>query len=219
MNNYETHEVYRGFEIQVGNPGEVMDPRECDEGLISTMICSHKRYRLGDPHDYNTDDYDGWEDLLKQIEKDYTVLFPRLIRMYDHSGIGISLNADSYPYNCPWDSGWIGYIFVDADKAKKVMGWKHLNVARRAKLLEYMLSEFKYYAAYVGDEMIDVYIPGMNYYTGPYCDDDPWLEEARMEIDGYILNQQQRHYEKVKNWIKNKVPLWARKPLIIEGMK
>ena len=37
------------------------------------------------------------------------------LRLYDHSGISMSTST-RYPYNCPWDSGWIGLIYVTQEK-------------------------------------------------------------------------------------------------------
>jgi hypothetical protein len=52
------------------NPG---DPRADDN--IAKMVCFHGRYKLGDEHDYNHNDYSGWEEMKNAIIKNEDVLY------------------------------------------------------------------------------------------------------------------------------------------------
>ena len=84
-------------------------PREWDN--LGVMICWHKRYVLGDKHQFtNPEDFKEW---LKQNK---AVVLP--LYMYDHSGIAISTNRN-YPFNDPWDSGQIGWIYATHERLKK----------------------------------------------------------------------------------------------------
>jgi hypothetical protein len=82
------------------------------------MICFHKRYDLGDKTDYKSSDFSGWIELKEQIESDYKVLMIKPLYMYDHSGITISTS----PFSCQWDSGQIGWVFVDEKQLDKMCG-------------------------------------------------------------------------------------------------
>lgn len=81
------------------------NPRSWDN--FGKMICFHKRYDLGDKHDYKSNDYSGWSELKEQIEQDNNVGIILPLYLYDHSGITISTS----PFGCQWDSGQVGWIF------------------------------------------------------------------------------------------------------------
>lgn len=53
---------------------------------------------------------------IELFEKYYYVL---PIYAYEHSGITISTNRNGYPFNDRWDSGQLGFIFVDKEEARK----------------------------------------------------------------------------------------------------
>ncbi len=53
--------------IEIFPDYEPESPREwCNLGK---MICFHKRYDLGDKHDYDHNDYSGWDEMEKAIIK------------------------------------------------------------------------------------------------------------------------------------------------------
>jgi hypothetical protein len=89
------------------------DPRnprtECDN--ITVMICSHKRYLLGDEKlskEFPTGDFKNWAAMEEAIIERYAPIAIKPLYMYDHSGITISTS----PFSCPWDSGQIGFVLV-----------------------------------------------------------------------------------------------------------
>ena len=130
---------YKRYTIGIWNVEDPMDPRK-DWDNLGTMICLHRRYRLGDEHSY---DLEEARELEAQIPKRGGVVLE--LYMYDHSGITISTS----PFSCPWDSGKIGFIFVDAEKIRKEYGWKRITKARREKIEAYLESEVKTYDDYV----------------------------------------------------------------------
>lgn len=85
-------------------------PREWDN--FGKMICFHNRYNLGDKHNYNSNDYNGWDELKYQIEKDHNVGVILPLYLYDHSGITISTS----PFGCQWDSGQVGWVFCTKEE-------------------------------------------------------------------------------------------------------
>ena len=95
------------YELKIEQDTDPMNPRT-DWDNITTIVCFHKRYELGDKTDYRTEDYDSWDELKKQIKKDNKVLLIKPLYMYDHSGITISTS----PFSCRWDSGQIGWVFI-----------------------------------------------------------------------------------------------------------
>jgi uncharacterized protein (DUF2249 family) len=127
-----------------------------------TMVCFHRKYRLGDKHDYNSKDFDSWAGLKKQIIKDHDPAAILPIYMYDHSGVTISTT----PFDCPWDSGLVGYIYISKEKARDEFEFKRLTAKVKQQIAEYLVSEVKTYDQYLrgdvygfqileGDEVIE----------------------------------------------------------------
>ena len=96
-------------------------PRNWDN--LGTMVCFHRRYILGDKHDYDHNDYSGWDEMERAIIKneDAAIILP--LYLYDHGGVTISTS----PFSCPWDSGQIGFIYVSKKKLREEYGVKRLN--------------------------------------------------------------------------------------------
>ena len=123
----------------------------------------------------------------KTIEKNYIIL---PLYLYDHSGITISTG----PFNCPFDSGQIGYIYVPIKDIKKEWNWKLLTKKRRLKIESILKSEVKIY-----DDFLTGNVFGYNVndpYTGDSID-SCWgffgdyeksglLEMAKNAIDCHI---------------------------------
>lgn len=88
--------------IQDENPES---PRAWDN--FGKMVCFHRRYDLGDKHNYKSDNFDGWEDLKQHLidNEDAAVVLP--LYLYDHSGITMSTT----PFGDILDSGQVGWIY------------------------------------------------------------------------------------------------------------
>jgi hypothetical protein len=105
------------FELKIEQDTDPMNPRtEWDN--ITTMVCFHNRYELGDKSDYRSKDFDGWDELKSQIESDYNVLMIKPLYLYDHSGITISTS----PFGCRFDSGQVGWVFIDEKQLQSMVG-------------------------------------------------------------------------------------------------
>jgi|694.fasta_scaffold86100_11 hypothetical protein len=84
-----------------------LNPR-VDFDNITTMVCFHKRYTLGDVNDLKSEYFDGWNQLKEFLESDNNIIAIKPLYLYDHSGITISTT----PFSCRWDSGQIGFVYV-----------------------------------------------------------------------------------------------------------
>lgn len=102
-----------------------MDPREAYDNM-GTMVTWHSRYKLGD--EQPTDDAGEWlaqyaADLVdaeavpaehvRAIIDKHCVILPLYLR--DHSGLAMSIGE----FADPWDSGPVGFIVVDAKRARE----------------------------------------------------------------------------------------------------
>ena len=134
------------YTIEIEHDQDPMNPRT-DWDNVTTMICFHNRYNLGDKHDYKSDNFDGWAELKEQIESDYKVLWIKPLFLYDHSGITIS----TQPFSCRWDSGQVGWVFID-EKQLNLMCGKDFE-RDEIKLSEMIDSDVETYDKYITGEV------------------------------------------------------------------
>ncbi len=110
---------YKGLTISIESDDSPESPREWDN--LGTMVCFHGRYILGDKdHGYRQEDYSSWADLeaaIRANEGEDAIILP--LWLYDHSGISMSCGERGYPYDCRWDSGQVGFIFVRMAKVRE----------------------------------------------------------------------------------------------------
>tara|TARA_R100000995_G_scaffold84922_1_gene65897 strand:+ start:20295 stop:20861 length:567 start_codon:yes stop_codon:yes gene_type:complete len=143
---------HKGYTIKIFVDHYAESPRKWDN--LGTMVCQHRRYHLGDETEHRAQDYSGWQDLKKTLQKNAAVILP--IYMYDHSGQTVSTS----PFACPWDSGQIGYIYVDKQKAREAMQVKRLTKKTIEHVKNLLESEVKTYDVWItgsvlGYEIID----------------------------------------------------------------
>ncbi len=95
-----------GLTLIVSADPDPVNPRAEFEQL-GTLVCWHRRYALGDKYDWSSP-----EEFEAAMEECRHVRLP--VFMYDHSGITIA----TAPFSCSWDSGQIGWIFVEWTKLR-----------------------------------------------------------------------------------------------------
>ena len=105
---YESIDLNDGNVLKIYQDEYAENPRNWDN--LGTMVCFHRRYSLGDEHDYSDPDEfkEWWEE-----HGDGGIRLP--LYLYDHSGITIRTT----PFSCPWDSGQVGYIYVTVDRIRE----------------------------------------------------------------------------------------------------
>lgn len=131
------------YELEIEQDNDPMNPRtEWDN--ITTMVCFHRNYNLGDKHNYKSSDFESWDELKEQIMNDHKVLAIKPLYMYDHSGITISTS----PFSCRWDSGQIGWVFITLERLKSIIGENE-----SIKLNEFIDSDVETYDNYLTGEV------------------------------------------------------------------
>lgn len=124
-------------------------PREGWEDPISHMVCWYGGNALGDEHDYDVP-----SEFRDEVDLDDCVVLP--LYLYDHSGFTIRTT----PFDCPWDSGRVGWIYYDAEAVKREFA------GNRERAEEALLAEVAVY---------DDYISGRVYgYIVEEFDGDDW---------------------------------------------
>lgn len=123
-------------------------PRDWDN--LSVFYCFHNRYRLGDNHSIDHNNYDSWDELAEyEFEKD-DVIVP--LYMLDHSGITLSTT----PFNCPWDSGRVGFAVVSKERIISEHGF--YNDDSKDKALAIIDSEVETYNQYLCGDVYTIFI-------------------------------------------------------------
>jgi len=187
MQAYETIE-YRGFNINVYYDEDARDPRQ-EFDHLGKMVCFHKRYNLGDKHDYrNIDealfyilyflgawtetmdmDYQDNQDFIKKYWPKFEKLAIVLpLYLYDHSGITMSTR----PFSCPWDSGQVGFIYLSRADARKEYG--RLTKKNLQKIITYMTGEVREYDYFLTGQIYGFTIEPTDQNKGIDCDDSCW---------------------------------------------
>lgn len=185
--------------IKVGNltisieqdEASLFNPRT-DFDNIGTMVCWHRNYKLGDQqpdcspdeflfklmsdrefdkHRKYVPDEIKTEHAQAYINKHFFVL---PLYLYDHSGLTIR----AVPFGCPWDSGQVGFIYVER------------TCAEYPDLKAGLLSEVEVYDQYlrgdvweylIKDDAGNLLASGCGFYGYADCE-----QEARSEAESIL---------------------------------
>lgn len=124
-----------GLKVKIYPDDNPESPREWDN--LGQLVCWHGRYTLGDKHDFaSPDDFAEWW----REEGEGGVLLP--VYLYDHGGVALSTS----PFTCPWDSGQVGYIFVQ----KNALLNEGVDEATAVRCME---AEIETYGQYINGEV------------------------------------------------------------------
>ena len=137
---------YRDWTIGISNEemmSEMDDPRHWDN--LGTMICFHHNYSLGDEHEWDVHDFKSYVDRGTRTG----TLMALPLYLYDHSGITMS----TVPFSCPWDSGQVGWIYVEKKDVLKEYNWKVLTAERHAEVVRLLRSEVTIYDQHLRGEV------------------------------------------------------------------
>ena len=115
------------------------------------MVCFHWRLSLGDKHSYSHTDYDGWNEMERAISRKENVAVILPLYLYDHSGQTISTK----PFNCRWDSGQVGFIYMTKKQAISEFGKKLCTAKVREKALNLLQGEVETYDQYIKGEIYE----------------------------------------------------------------
>lgn len=176
---------YKGYKIRIEPDGDPQNPRGDDDGNIGKMICFHRRYDLGDKHDYRHEDYGGWEAMEAAIREKEEVAVILPLYLYDHSGITINTTG----FSCGWDSGQVGFIFVSKAKLREFYLKKRLTASFLEKVKEWLRDEVKTYDQYLTGDVYGYVIEDSDGNEMDSCwgfyGEESCLEEAQSVVNTY----------------------------------
>jgi hypothetical protein len=210
---------YRGYTIEVRRDEFAESPREWDN--LGTMVSWHRRYSLGDKpemHRYYPDSAQWCRDNLDA----FAVILP--LYLYDHSGITMR----THPFPCPWDSGQVGWIYVTKETLRKEYGLRRVSKKAKETARRVLRAEVEEYDSYlrgdvygfvVRDKSGDVVDSSLGFYGYDHEESGLMIEAKRVadwdieRVEKERREYVKRHGERVKRWIRGKVPLMYREPL------
>ena len=87
---------YKGYIIEIEQDENPESPREWDN--LTTMICFHKKYNLGDKHDIKHQDYSSWNEMEQALIKKYKGMlgFAPNLKIEDLNGVNADLENMKY---------------------------------------------------------------------------------------------------------------------------
>lgn len=169
-------------EIKKGNKRAVIvydefaeDPRTWFEPL-GTMVCGHKRYRLGDEQ-INVSDYESWDEIEEYLVKERNAEIILPLYLYDHSGITMNTTG----FSCGWDSGKVGYIYISKEKCIEEFGENY----DKKKITKYLIDEVDEYDSYLTGEVYGFKMFETKHRVNrcPHCDGIYDEEDIEEEMD------------------------------------
>lgn len=131
----ETFVVFR--DIDVDNPMETGE-------LLTQFICFHKKHKLGNEHEYNSEDFESWDELEEHIKENEHPLIIKKLSLYDHSGIRLHIGSPQDR----WDSGYVGFAIITEKKIEE-WGIDHINLDFEAQVER----DVRQYDHYLNDEV------------------------------------------------------------------
>lgn len=128
---------------------------------------------------------------------------------YIHSGVALSLTKNHYPFTDRWDVSFRGFALAN----KEVWG----NKDKAYDVVKRLVNDWN---DYLSGQVYGFMVEADDYDDscwGFIGDDgyDHMLKEAKGEIDAHIKAKVKEHGEKVKNYIKGKIPMIYRQPSIV----
>lgn len=182
------------YEIEIIPQDSPECPRTWDN--LGTMVCQHRRYNLGDKHDYDLSDCNSWSDVQKELG--YLPIILNLY-LYDHSGITMSCT----PFGDKWDSGQVGFIFASKESLLKEYGMVDEDIIKKAQSV--LEGEVETYDQYLrgdvyGYRISEVSVCGHGHEHMEEVDScwGYYGEDACMEEADYIVNSLIKHDQDVE---------------------
>lgn len=107
---------YKGYVIEISPDEDAQNPYKDWDQLSDTNFWL-RNYNL-DSTGKGQMGFDGPQEVVEAFQRG-EIVFYAPIYAYIHGGITVSMGERGYPFNCPWDSGLAGMVYVTKEKAKE----------------------------------------------------------------------------------------------------
>lgn len=206
---------YKNHKIHIYHDEYASSPREdCN---LSTFAFFHKRYELANETEFDSSEFDYWEEMEAKIHSTRDILYCAPVSMYDHSGISLSLGSPT----CRFDSGYIGFAFITKQAVREAYMVKRITAATKKRAIEALKQELSIYDDFLNENCFrftvedenDEYVDDCCGFIGFDHEESGLLDSAKNSIEWNIKQKRKRHFQALKTWIKNSVPLNKRAQL------
>jgi hypothetical protein len=192
-------EEYKGYKIDIVYDDDPVNPR--DYNAVGRMVCFHKRYNLGDPHDLNSRDFESWSDVEGYIVKKMNAKIILPLYLYDHSGLHLKVGSfrGMLPQgHAEFDSCQVGFIYCTPEDIRRNFDIKRITKKQISKVERFLTAEVEEYAAYLNGSVYGYYITAgddtEDDFTDSACgfigDYEEAIKAAKDVIDGIVLIEQ-----------------------------
>ena len=141
-NTITKHYTQTGMRVTKAIDEYPINPRELNANL-TTMICHCRNYSLGDVKE--SEQFEGFTSLkeLKQALVEYygEMAYIKPLSLYDHSTQTLAIGEPTDM----WDSGYVGFIFVTKEQARKEYGVKRITKSILEKIEKLAQAEVEEY--------------------------------------------------------------------------
>ena len=207
-------------ELHLDDDGDQESPLEWNEWLIwanfERNYTSHSEY--ADP-----------EEAMADAKENGYLIF-NLYR-FEHGAVAYKV-GESNPFSCPWDSGQVGYVFVDKAKARKEWMWQRISKKRLDQLEQTVRNICETFSAWANGEIYGYIVRDADdeilescwgYYGG---DDRDYCMKEGVRMAEHLVKQAReqelaeakaaREYRahRIKAFITNHVPLDIRQGVL-----
>lgn len=136
---------HKGKTVRICVDPDPQSPAEWDN--LGEILYSSSRYCLGTRNVSR-------EELASTARRSDIIALP--VKAYVHSGASITadpVQVCRYPFNCPWDGGQSGYVFVTLDKVREEYKVKRVSAKLREKVTRVLIQEVETFAEYLRGEV------------------------------------------------------------------
>lgn len=192
---------YEGYTIEIWQDEDAQNPRK-DFDNLGTMGHWHRRYVFGEVDFRRMFPNCGHpkpeaQDFIAGVEKKGGVALP--LGLFDHGGLHMYVGDGPHPHDGGgWDSGHVGYIWVEAAKLREEYSVKRLTKKVKERALLALRSEVEVFDAYLRGEVYGYTIldeEGENqdscggFYVTNDKDREYMLSCAKSVIQGLVANK------------------------------
>lgn len=190
---------YRGIDIEIIQDEDPQRPDEWDNDAF--LVYDHRQFYV------KKEGYDPREifEALQEGAKLYDGHWVFGVDAYIHGGVALSL-ANEAPFpDRSWDVSTTGFVLV-----KRMKGWSWTKEKAR-DIAMCVVEEWDDYCQgnVYGYKIEETGDSCWGFYGDP--EKSGIIDEAKASIDCHIRHKRTSHWEQLKTWIKNRVPLYARK--------
>lgn len=133
--------------VEIHTDDNPSSPRE--NSNLGKMVCWHRRYNLGDKHDFKTPQ----EFHASKEYKNAAVILP--LYLFDHSGLSLSTSKERFEAcdSQRWDWGQVGYIYATKKEIREAWNIKSITKAKCEQVKRLLQEEADEYSKYLNGEV------------------------------------------------------------------